>query len=45
MGEKCCGTCKYIGIKDFVLGYCDLPGIGWKPVYPEDSCDKWEGKE
>jgi hypothetical protein len=26
--KKCCLTCKYVGVKDFVYGYCNHPTDG-----------------
>ena len=41
--KKCCVTCKYVGIKDFVYGYCKHPTDGLSGiVQPEDICEFWE---
>lgn len=37
-----CGNCKYLGIKDFVYGYCKKKVIG--EVKPNDFCSYGERK-
>ena len=37
-----CVDCKYLGIKDFICGYCTNPKSDMKIVNPDDSCE-WGG--
>jgi len=39
-----CVDCKYLGIKDFICGYCTNPKSDMKIVNPDDSCEWGELK-
>ena len=39
---RCCRTCKWLYIKDFVTGLCDNPETSIAVVQPYDTCEKWE---
>lgn len=40
--KKCCCTCKWLYIKDFVTGICDNDKSDAKIVNPSDTCENWE---
>ena len=41
--QKKCHTCRHVGIKDFVCGYCkNIKESGKNAVQPDDVCDYWD---
>ena len=45
MNENTCFDCKYLRIKDFVIGFCDHPRGLRGQVDPEDFCSWYEPRE
>ena len=40
-----CKTCKYLYIKDFIVGVCDNEDSDKNVVQPDDSCEYWEADD